>query len=252
MWQIDAWVVYKTKMHNSAWWWILILTVQLLGEWGRWLGQKLIDLLNDPVSTLKFNFVFLPSLSLSEWGCYRSLCWWGGGTVRPWMGCQLVWGAIWVIVGLVPYHPTARKNNGVPVNLILCPSLHLWYTSNLRQSSSFEQSDFIWYRFQKTKLDLTSQMTLYNSQAFKGIFRSANIWQQWKFSFQTAENNRRAEFSTIPSLERNNSLQGKPQEQKTEGFFKGVFNISAGWLESRPQIKYWNINSHITPLQREI
>lgn len=115
-----------------------------------------------------------------------------------------------------PPPPTARNNNGV--NLILCPSLHLWYTSNLRQSSSFEQSDFIWYCFQKTKLDLTSQMTLYNSQAFKGIFRSANIWQQWKFSFQTAENNRHAEFSTIPSLERNNSLQGKPQEQKT-GFF---------------------------------
>lgn len=119
---------------------------------------------------------------------------------------------------LLPHpHPPVRNNNGI--NLILCHSLHLWFTRNLKQSSSFEQSDFIWYCFQKTKLDLTSQMTLYNSQAFKGIFRSANIWQQWKLSFQTAENNRRAEFSTIPSLERNNSLQGTPQEQKTGFFF---------------------------------
>lgn len=220
---------------------------------------------------LSLTLVCFLGFSIHEWGCYRSLCWWGGGRVHPWMGCQLDWGAIRVIVGLVPclgvpwccagsfpsqgtshalstlglepgassqpkhqltglllppLPPTARNNNWV--NLIVCPSLHLWYTSNLRQSSSFEQSDFIWYCFQKTKLDLTSQMTLYNSQAFIGIFRSANIWQQWKFSFQTAENNRHAEFSTIPSLERNNSLQGKPQEQKTEVFFKGVFNISAG------------------------
>lgn len=232
--------------------------------WGRRLGQKLIDLLNDSVSMLEFNF------ALFSWLLYPCL---GGGATGAYAGgvgagCTLGWvaslfdgpydcgfGALlegtlvllwWLpfpslprappmlcpcwalsqepsaakpnhqLTGLLLPPPTARNNNGV--NLILCPSLHLWYTSNLRQSSSFEQSDFIWYCFQKTKLDLTSQMTLYNSQAFKGIFRSANIWQQWKFSFQTAENNRHAEFSTIPSLERNNSLQGKPQEQKT-GFF---------------------------------
>lgn len=72
MWQIDA-GVYKTKIHNSAWWWILILTLQLIGVWERRLGQKLIDLLNDPVSTLKFNF------GLFSWLLYPCL---SGGAVR--------------------------------------------------------------------------------------------------------------------------------------------------------------------------